>query len=116
MRYLDTCLIDGKPILVPDEDAEISRFDIDAEDSGRDESFIMHRFVVRERVRKLGFTYAHLTQEEYNYLTSLTEGKPEFQFSYFGDVYTAYCSNDSAVLRNAITGEYKDFKLTIIEC
>jgi hypothetical protein len=116
MRYLDTCLIDERPILVPDENAEISRSDIDAEDSGRDESGIMHRFVVRERVMKWVFNYAHLTKEEYNYLKSLTEGKPEFQFSFFGDVYTAYCSNDSAVLRNAITGEYKDFKLTIIEC
>lgn len=115
-NYLNDCLIDGKPILVPDEDVEISRSDIDAEDSGRDESGIMHRFVLRERVCSWVFSYAFLSQEEYTYLKSLTEGKEEFTFTFFGDTYTAYCSNDSVTLRNALTGDYRDFKLKIIEC
>lgn len=42
--------IDGKPILMPDEDADISKADLDSEDSGRDESGVMHRQVVREAI------------------------------------------------------------------
>lgn len=114
--YLTECLIDGKPILVPDEDVEISRSDIDSEDSGRDESGVMHRFVVREKVHNWVFPYAILSQDDYDYLKSLTEGKAEFTFTFFGEIYTAYCSNDSVTWRNAVTGDYRNFKLKIIEC
>ena len=114
--YLETVLIDGKPILMPDRDAEISRADIDAEDSGRDETGVMHRFVLRERVKTWSFSWAHLTAEEYNYLTGLVAGRPTFTFSTFGEEYTAYCSNDTVALRNIVTGHYTGFSMKIIEC
>lgn len=115
-KYLETVLIDGKPILVPDRDVEISRADIDAEDSGRDETGVMHRFVLRERVHTWTLSYAHLDAEEYNYLTGLVDGKPTFPLSVFGEEFTAYCSNDTVALRNLVTGHYTGFALKIIEC
>lgn len=115
-KYLETVLIDGKPILMPDQDVEISRADIDAEDSGRDETGVMHRFVLRERVKTWTFSYAHLTAEEYEYLIGLTAGKPTFPFTIFGEEHTAYCSNDKVALRNLVTGHYTGFSLKIIEC
>lgn len=115
-EYLDNCLIDGKPMLVPDMDVEISRSDLDDADSGRDESGYMHRIVARERVHTWKFSYATLCAEDYEYMKSLFEGKADFTFSFFGKEYTAYCSNDSITWRNARTGDYRNYKVNIIEC
>lgn len=115
-KFLDSVLIDGKPILVPDRDVEISRADIDAEDSGRDETGVMHRFVLRERVKTWTLSWGHLDAEEYNYMTGLVAGKPEFTLTIFGEVFTAYCSNDTVALRNIVTGHYTGFSMKIIEC
>ena len=113
--------IDGKPMPIPDQDVEISRSDLDSDESGRDESGYMHRIVLRERVKTWGFSYAVLDRETYQYLMSLFEGKPTFEFAYRDEggqpVKTiAYCSNDSIVYRNAKTGLYANLKLNIIEC
>ena len=42
-------LIDGKPVLVPDEGVSESYEDLDSDASGRDQSGIMHRSLIRER-------------------------------------------------------------------
>lgn len=119
--YYYEYLVDGVPILVPDANLSISRTDLDASDTGRDESGYMHRIIVRERVQTWKFSYSDLTAEEYLYMTSLFSGKPEFSFTYRGidgeeKTTTAYCSNDSITYRNARTGLYKNFKFNIIEC
>jgi len=113
--------IDNKPILMPDEGVEISMSDLDAEDSGRDESGVMHRQVVREKVITFGLTYAVLTREEYQYMESLFAGKPTFTVECLdlnGRVaeITAYCSKMSVSLHNVKTGIYKKLKFSIIEC
>lgn len=115
-KYLNTLLIDGKPLLVPDEDVKITRNDLDTDDAGRDESGVMHRDVAREKVRTWEFPYSVLTSNEYEYIQSLIAGKPEFPVSFWGEEATAYCSNNSVLLRNANTGDYRDFVLKIIEC
>lgn len=114
--YWDACLIDGQPVLVPDEGVEISRTDLDSDDSGRDESGVMHRFPVRQRVNTWTLPYGSLKEDEYEYLKSLVDGKADFVFSYRGKTYTAYCSNDAVSVQNVVTGDYRDFKLKIIEC
>ena len=38
-------LIDGQPLLAPDQDVEFQCSDLDAADAGRDESGVMHRIV-----------------------------------------------------------------------
>lgn len=119
--YDNDWLIDDQPMLSPDQGVEISENDLDSEDSGRDESGIMHRFPVRERVHTWAFSYAVLTAEEYQYIKSLFAGKPTFTFSYRDDdgemkQCTAYCSKTSITLHNSKTGIYKNLKVNIIEC
>lgn len=121
MRYFDDYKVDGQPLLVPDADVAISRADLDDADSGRDESGVMHRIVVRERVGTWGFNYSKLTTAEYKYLCSLFAGKPDFVFTYRdldGAIVEtrAYCSNDSITYHNARLGLYGNFKFNIIEC
>jgi hypothetical protein len=67
-KYHYNLLIDGKPILVPDADIEIEYTDIDSNESGRDESYVMHRIVARYGVKKFPLTYSILTREEYLYM------------------------------------------------
>lgn len=113
--------VDGVPLLSPDHGVEISENDLDASDSGRDECGIMHRIVVREGVKTWGFAYAILTDEDYHYIKTLFEGKPEFDFSYRdidGEIKQcrAYCSKRNAAQHNRATGLYKNLKFNIIEC
>ena len=49
-------------------------------------------------------------------MTGLVAGKPEFTLTIFGEVFTAYCSNDTVALRNIVTGHYTGFSMKIIEC
>ncbi|MBO5130300.1 MAG: hypothetical protein J6B95_08160 [Oscillospiraceae bacterium] len=114
--YWNDCTIDGNPILVPDQDLEITRTDLDSDDSGRDESGVMHRIPVRHRVYTWVISYSSLKEDECEYLRSLIDGKSEFEFVIFGETYTAYCSNDAVTVRNAVTGDYRNFQLKIIEC
>ena len=121
MKFLEDYKINGKPMLVPDADVSLSFSDLDSSDSGRDESGIMHRLVVRERVATWGFNYSKLTAEEYRYMRSLFAGKPEFTFTYrdlngYLVETRAYCSNESITYHNARLGLYQNFKFNIIEC
>lgn len=113
--------IDGRPILTPDEGVRIIKSDLDSEDSGRDESGVMHRQVLREKVVTLELEYAVLTQREYQYTETLFAGKATFTVEYLdlnGKLaeMTAYCSKTSIFLHNARTGIYKNLKFSIIEC
>lgn len=122
IRSYDTeYLVDGVPLLIPDGDVEISMSDLDSEDSGRDESGFMYRFVAREKVRTWSFSYFALDTEDFRYLQNLFAGKPSFTFQYRGEdghaaSCTAYCSKSSIVLHNRKTGLYKNMKFNIIEC
>lgn len=122
MRAYDTGFqVDGRALLAPDADVELGFADLDAADAGRDESGVMHRIVVREKVRTFGFSYAYLTGEEFRYLQSLFAGKPTFSFSFQaedGKRFTckAYCSNFSAGFYSRRLGLYRDMKFNIIEC
>lgn len=113
--------IDDKPILAPDEDITISCSDLDAEDSGRDESGFMHRVILRSRVKTFGLSYSSLTREEYLYMRSLIASGADFQVKYRDlsgqeKTVTAYCSNHSITFHNMRTGLYKNLKFNIIEC
>jgi len=121
VRFFEDYLIDGQPMLVPDADVSLSFADLDSSDSGRDESGIMHRIVVRERVATWGFNYSQLTVEEYRYMRLLFAGKSEFYFTHRdldGNLVDtrAYCSNESITYHNARLGLYKNLKFNIIEC
>ena len=116
-------LIDGLPLLAPDENVEISVEDIDASDSGRDESGVMHRFLVRQGVGKWTFSYACLTAEEYAYMESLFAGKATFLFTHPDcanggqpRVITAYRSKYGIRWQSAATGQFRNYSFSIIGC
>jgi len=113
--------VDGNPLLAPDADVRINENDLDAESSGRDESGFLHRRILRESVRTWSFSYAHLSAEDYAYIISLFKGKPTFAFAFAepdGTVATttAYCAKRSIILRDHVSGGYKNLKFNIIEC
>lgn len=115
--------VDGVPMLAPDEEPEFSFADLDASDSGRDESGVMHRIMVREKVGSWSFSYASLSDEELAYLRGLFAGKAQFTFTHpvFGnsnatESCTAYMSQCSAVWKNQRTGLWRNFKFNIIQC
>lgn len=121
MKFFEDYKIDGAPMLVPDADVDISEEDLDSSDSGRDESGVMHRVVVRRMVKVWGFKYSELTAAEHKYIKSLLKNKDNFAFTYRDEdgyiVETrAYCSKNSITYHNARLGLYKNFKLNIIEC
>jgi hypothetical protein len=120
-QYDEDFLIDGKPILIPDEGVQISLEDLDSSESGRDESGVMHRIVIREKVRKYSIPYGILSKEEYMYLQSLFAGKPTFEVQKRepdGTIvrFSAYCSKIGITIQNKRTGMYKGLTLNIIEC
>lgn len=121
MRFFEGFLVDGAPVLVPDADVVMTQSDLDAADAGRDESGIMHRIVVRHRVKSWEFRYAVLTGEEYAYMQSLFAGKASFTFSYPGETgqmesCAAYCSNHSITYHNAARGIYTNYRFSVIAC
>jgi hypothetical protein len=112
--------IDKKPILAPDQDLDISKQDLDAEGSGRDELGYMDRIVLRERVCTWQLQYSTLREDEYDYMNDLFEGKSEFDLEIGNGSKKkqtrGYCSAMKAKLHNAITGTYKNVSFNIIEC
>ena len=114
-------LIDGKPILVPDEGVSIHVEAMEAEDSGKDESGFMHRFLLREKVHTFGLSYSLLTREEYQYMESLFAGKVNFQVKYRGiddrpGELMAYRTGHSVSLYDAKRGIYREMQFELQEC
>ena len=120
---VDFYQVDGVSMLVPDGEPGFSFADLDAADSRRDESGVMHRMLVREKVGSWDFTYDYLTDEELTYLRDLFAGKAQFSFTHpvlgsSGETEscTAYMSQCSAVWKNRRTGLWRNFTFTIIQC
>ena len=118
----DLFLIDGQPILAPDENLQITEKDLEAADSARDESGFLHRFVVRQGVGKWQFVYADLTGEEYAYMESLFAGKDSFQLSYLDcaaaeqKLVTAYREEHTVLWKSAAASRFCNYKFSISAC
>ena len=115
--------IDGKAMLAPDAGVEMSFEDLDSPDSGRDESGIMHRIVVRHKVGVWNFSYSHLTQEEYAYMLSILPKSGCFSFTHpkledctKTESCTAYLSGYSIMWQSARTKDFRNLKFSIITC
>ena len=114
--------INGVPMLVPDDPAEVSYEDLDSAASGRDESGVMHRIPVRYKVASWSFTYGHLTEEERQYMENLLPDGADFSFTHpdrrTGDPVTirAYCRKYSISWKNARTGLWSNYGFRIIQC
>ena len=123
MTLTELYQINGRPLLAPDAGVEMSFQDLDAAESGRDESGYMHRILVRSKVGVWNFVYSHLTEAEYGYLLGILPQTGSFRFTYPapGDssrslTTDAYLSQYGVAWRNATTGDYRNLKFSIIEC
>lgn len=110
-------------MLVPDEEALCSYEDLDDDSSGRDESGVMHRLVVRYKVGTWVFSYDHLTEEEKQYMESLFPDAPTFVFTHPSrqaaaqpEDTTCYRSKYSLSWKNARTGLWSGYSFHIIGC
>lgn len=115
--------INGKPMLVPDAPTTVNYEDLDSPDSGRDESGIMHRVVIRHKIPSWNFFYSHLTEEEKQYMESLFPAAPSFSFKHpsrvnSNDSETTECyrSTCGISLKNTKTGLWSGYSFTITAC
>ena len=116
--------INGKPFLAPDAGIQIEFNDLDSAESGRDTAGYLHRMVVREKVRKWTFSYSILTPMEYTYMRSLIDAENgTFTFTCphrtepdLSETCIAYVSRFDLVWKSARTGNYRNFKFSVIEC
>lgn len=115
--------INGVPMLAPDEEVAVSFEDLDAADAGRDESGFMHRIVVRYKVGSWTFTYAHLTEEEKQYMERLFPESDTFLFQHpsrhdaaKAEETICYRSKYGINWKNARTGLWSGYSFSIIEC
>lgn len=121
--YTNLFLINGKQMFAPDEDVGVSYSDLDADDSGRDESGYMHRIVVRYKVGTWSFEYSSISEAEKRYLEELFGETPDFDFTHPDRVNAerqvtckAYRTKYNISWRNARTGQWRNYKFNIIEC
>ena len=121
--YTNLFLINGRPMLAPDEDVGVSYADLDADDSGRDETGYMHRIVVRYKLGTWSFEYASITEAEKRYLEELFGEMPDFDFTHPDRLNAekqvtvkAYRSKYNTSWHNARTGQWRNYKFNIIEC
>jgi hypothetical protein len=115
--------IDGVPILTPDQDVEMEYNDLDSEETGRDESGVMHRIVARYKVASWGFQYSALTEEEKRYMENLFPNAPSFTFGHPSrldasvmEETVCYRSKYGITWQNAVTGLWSGYNFNIIEC
>ena len=122
MKTTNLFMIDGRPMLVPDGDMVLSVEDIISADSGRDESGVLHRFVLRKDVKSWDFVYSQLIQEEYAYMESLFAGKDSFQFTSpsptDGSTQTVTACRDkhSILWQSAAKGLFRNYRFRITAC
>lgn len=112
--------VNSNPIYIPDADISVEFNSLASEDSGRDESGVMHITWIRTNIRKMVIKYALMTEEELNYMVELVQGK-EYTFTFVdvGGVHTmeAYTSTVTATLYTTFNGIniYKDVSFSVIE-
>jgi len=119
----DLFKINGKPMFAPDAGVGFSYEDLDSEDSGRDESGVMHRFVIRYKVGSWSFCFSKITEEERQYIESLFPDEENFEFTHPDRLdatksvtSTCYRSKYGISWFNAVEGVWKNYKFNIIEC
>ena len=119
----DRLLINGQPMFAPDADIDFSYEDLDDENSGRDESGVMNRIVLRYKVMSGTFVFSHLSESDYIKMESLFPDEPDFLFTRPSrkdpsTLVTTRCyrSKYGISWHSAKRGEYRNYKFSIIEC
>ena len=122
-KTTDQFYINGAPMLVPDEEVEMSFEDIDAAEAGRDQGGYMHRIPVRTKVASWSFSYTHLTEEEKRYMEGLFGDNAVFTFTHpsrqdatVQENSQCYRSKYSISWKNAVLGLWCNYSFHIIQC
>lgn len=107
-------------MLAPDEGVNFTCSDLVAE-SARDEAGFLHRVILRHDVRSWEFSYAVLTEAEYQYISNLLKGKSDFLFEIIDSDGAAerikcYCEKKTASFYSKRRGLYKNLKFAVVEC
>lgn len=115
--------INGKPMFAPDTEVQFQFEDLDSPESGRDDSGVMHRVVIRYKVLKGTFEFLFLCQEDYEYMESLFPDEPDFEFTHpdrrdfdKDTVSRCYRSVYGISWVNQKTNQIRNYKFNIIEC
>lgn len=119
--FINDILIDGKPMLTPDAGVKMKYTDTESDSTGRDESGVMHRKIIRSDVKTWDFTYSVLFADEYVYLSELLRGKATFRFTFINEKGTeetvdAYCKQRSITYWSKRRGIYKNMQFSIMQC
>ena len=121
--YSSEFFVNGQPMLVPDEEVQHNYEDLDDASSGRDESGVMHRTVVRYKVGSWSFSYSHLTEEEKQYMENIFPEEPDFVFTHpsrlnatLSEDTRCYRSKYSLSWKNSRTGLWSGYGFNVIEC
>lgn len=123
MSTISQFKVDGVAMFAPDADMDFSFEDLDAPDSGRDESGVMHRIVVRYKVGTWSFEYNGITDTELTQMEAMFANKAQFTFTHpvvgssntTADT-TAYRSKFGVKWHNSTLGLWRNYKFNIIEC
>ena len=110
-------------MLAPDAEVSTSYDDLDAADSGRDETGVMHKSVLRYKVGTWRFEYSSLSEEEKQYMESIFPDAPTFDFEHpsrkdasIMEISKCYRSKYGISWRNARTGLWRGYSFSISEC
>lgn len=119
-KFTNDFLIDGAPMLAPDQDVIFDEYDLLSDASGRDESGVYHTDVLQKGLKTFGFTYSILTAEEYKYVKSQIKGKQYISFTFYDEngnqqTISAYIKQTSVVYWSARRRLFKDFKFEVIQ-
>ena len=114
--------VNGTPIYEPDYDVTIMHESLADSESGRTRDGIMHINWIRRDMRKFEIKYSALTNEEYDKMQSLLQGKI-FTWGYYHNnvpmTMQAYCSNHTYTTQyvdpTTKRGIYTNLKFSIIE-
>lgn len=114
--FLNEWLIDGSPILSPDEGIEIKKTNLEDEGSGKDAGGYYHPIILRFGVRSVALPYSVLTEDEYQYMEGLIDGKVTVEITSPDGIFTARCNQRAVVWKSSVTGLYNNYKLELREC
>lgn len=114
MRSLcDFYKLGGKALPVPDGEVVLRKTDLEAPESGRDESGWLHRSVLRQGLGRWEFSWSRVTGEEYAYLAGLLTA-PVLQLTEDGTQLDVFCREFSA--RRQREGLYGSVRLILEQC
>lgn len=119
----DRLKVNGVPMFAPDADIDFSFEDIDDKKSGRDESAVMHRIVIRYKVMTSSYVFSNISDDDYRRMEALFPDAPSFKFThpdrkdFSKDVVSdCYRSKFGICWHNERTGEMRNYKFNITEC